>query len=46
MENKFEIRKYLYYGLVGIISLIVLIFVPMIGSSTDVGFAFPKTPGA
>lgn len=44
--DKFEIKKYLYYGLVAVISLVVLIFVPMIGSDTELGFALPKTPAA
>ena len=44
MNNKFDIRKYLYYGLVGVISLVVLIFIPMIGSEAGIGFNLPTTP--
>lgn len=41
--DKFEFKKYLYYGLVGVISFIILVFLPMLGSETDIGFAFPNT---
>lgn len=44
--DKFELKKYLYYGLVVVISLVVLIFVPMIGSDAELGFTLPKTPAA
>lgn len=44
--DKFELKKYLYYGLVAVISLVVLVFVPMIGSDTELGFTLPKTPAA
>ena len=44
--DKFELKKYLYYGLIGVISLIVLVFVPMIGSDAELGFTLPKTPAA
>ena len=41
MEN-FQIKNMLYYLLIGIISLLVLIFVPMLGSNIEGGFAFPE----
>ena len=41
--DKFELKKYLYYGLVGVISFIILVFLPMLGSQTDIGFTFPNT---
>lgn len=41
--DKFELKKYLYYGLVGVISFIILVFLPMLGSQTDIGFSFPNT---
>ena len=44
--DKFELKKYLYYGIIGVISLIVLVFVPMIGSDAELGFVLPKTPAA
>lgn len=42
MKNKFS--QYTYYFVVGTISLIVLIFFPMIGSEVPVGFHFPENP--
>lgn len=39
----FDYKKYLYYGLVGVISMLVLVFVPMIGSEAGIGFKFPTT---
>lgn len=44
MNSKFDIRKYLYYGLVGVISLVVLVFIPMIGSEAGIEFNLPTTP--
>ena len=41
--DKFELKKYLYYGLVGVISFIILVFLPMLGSDADIGFNFPNT---
>ena len=41
--DRFELKKYLYYGLVGVISFIILVFLPMLGSKTDIGFVFPNT---
>lgn len=38
-----KIRQYLYYGLIGIISFISLVFLPMLGTTTDIGFKFPNT---
>lgn len=43
INDKFEYKKYIYYGLVGIISLIMLVFMPMIGSSAEITFNFPNT---
>ena len=36
-------RNYLYYILIGVISILVLVFVPMIGSEAGLGFNFPNT---
>ena len=41
--DKFDLKKYLYYGLVGVISFIMLVFLPMLGSETEMGFKFPNT---
>lgn len=41
MEN-FQIKNYLYYLLIGIISILVLIFMPMLGSNIDGGFNLPQ----
>ena len=41
--DKFEFKKYLYYGIIGVLSLISLVFLPMIGSKIDGGFQFPTT---
>jgi len=35
--------QYLYYGIIFIVSLISLIFLPMIGSDLEMGFNFPNT---
>lgn len=43
INDKFEYKKYIYYGLVGVISLIMLVFMPMIGSSAEIRFDFPNT---
>ena len=43
MVDKFEFKKYLYYGLIAVISLIVLVFVPMIGTEAELGFSLPNT---
>lgn len=48
MENKkafdkFEMQKYLYYGIIAIVSVIMLVFLPMIGSDAGIGFKFPTT---
>lgn len=37
------VRKYLYYILVGVISLIMLIFIPMLGSSAGLQWVLPTT---
>lgn len=41
--DKFEFKKYLYYAIIFVVSMIVLIFMPMLGSEADLGFKFPKT---
>ena len=38
-----KIRAYLYYVLVGVISIIMLIFVPMLGSSAGLQWELPTT---
>lgn len=43
-NNSFEWRKYLYYALIGIISLIACVFLPMLGSDIGLGFNLPNTP--
>lgn len=48
MENvetpkTFEVKKYLYYFLIGIVSLVMMIALPMIGSTQDIGFALPTS---
>lgn len=41
--DKFEYKKYLYYGIIGIVSIVVLVFLPMIGSDAGLGFKLPTT---
>lgn len=41
--NKFEWQKWLYYYLIGIISLVTCVFIPMLGSEVDLGFNIPNT---
>ncbi len=36
-------KQYLYYIIIGIISFITLVFLPMIGSDAELGFNLPKT---
>lgn len=38
-----KIRQYMYYFIIGIISLIALIFLPMIGSTIGLGWNIPDT---
>lgn len=47
MEDKFrQMRQYIYYILIFVISFLVLVFLPMIGTDLDMGFKFPETPAA
>lgn len=36
-------RQYLYYFIIGFVSFIVLVFLPLIGSDAEIGFNLPKT---
>jgi uncharacterized membrane protein len=38
-----KVRQWLYYFLIGIISFISLVFLPMLGSSADLGWNLPTT---
>lgn len=42
-ENKFELRRYLYYTIIGITSLIACVFLPMLGSDVNLAFNIPNT---
>lgn len=47
MEDRFiKLRQYIYYILIFVISFLVLVFLPMIGTDLDMGFKFPETPAA
>lgn len=47
MEERFrQLRQYIYYILIFVISFLVLVFLPMIGTDLDMGFKFPETPAA
>lgn len=47
MEDRFrQLRQYIYYILIFVISFLVLVFLPMIGTDLDMGFRFPETPAA
>ena len=39
-------RQYLYYVIIGIFTFIVLVFMPMLGSSIDGGLKLPQGKGA
>lgn len=41
--DKFELKKYLYYGIIGVISFISLVFLPMIGSNANINISLPTT---
>ena len=41
--KKIVLEQYLYYTIIFISSLIVLVFLPMVGSVAGVGFSFPST---
>lgn len=38
-----KIRQYLYYGIIGIVSFIALVFLPMLSSTTGLGWNIPNT---
>ena len=42
-QIKLGMRMYLYYGLVFILSICMLVFLPMIGSVGDIGYNLPST---
>ena len=47
MEERFrQLRQYIYYILIFVISFLVLVFLPMLGTDLDMGFKFPETPAA
>ena len=43
-QIKLGMRMYLYYGLVFILSICMLVFLPMIGSEGDIGYNLPRPP--
>lgn len=43
MEQYNDLKNKLYYFLIGLISLMALVFLPMLGSDTDFGFNFPTS---
>ena len=43
MEPTTKWKQYLYYILIGIISFISLVFLPMFGSEVGMAFTFPTT---
>lgn len=43
MDKKIDYSKYTYYALVGLLSMVVLTFFPMIGSDAEIGMNFPET---
>lgn len=42
-QIKLGMRQYLYYVLIFVLSLCMLIFLPMIGSTQDIGYNVPNT---
>lgn len=42
-EYKLILRKYLYYIIIGIMSMIALVFLPMLGSDVNAGWNLPTT---
>ena len=42
-QIKLCMRLYIYYGLIFLLSLCMLIFLPMIGSTQDIGYNLPNT---
>ena len=43
MEREKNWTQYLYYGIIFVVSIVSLIFLPMVGSEIDMGFNFPTT---
>ena len=43
MEKKFEYRKWQYYVIIGVISMIAVFFLPMIGSEAGLAWKLPNT---
>ena len=43
MERKFEYRKWQYYVIIGVVSLIAVFFLPMIGSEAGLAWKLPNT---
>lgn len=39
-------QQYLYYILIGVISFLAIAFLPMIGSSQEIGWGLPQSPAA
>lgn len=47
MEERFrQLKQYIYYIIIFVISFITLVFLPMIGTDLNVGFSLPTTPAA
>lgn len=47
MEEKFrQLRQYIYYILIFVISFLVLVFLPMLGTDLQMEFRLPSTPAA
>lgn len=45
MDNdKFEFQRYLYYGLIGVISVVIVAFLPFMGSEMGLELDFPDSP--
>lgn len=42
-QNYKDIKNKIYYLLIGVISILALVFLPMLGSDTKLGFNFPTT---
>lgn len=41
--RNYIIKQYLYYFIIGLISLLAVLFLPMLGSSADLEFVWPET---
>lgn len=47
MEERFkQLKQYIYYIMIFVISFLVLVFLPMIGTELNMGFKLPETPAA